>query len=257
MVVRAERVALVTLAAALLLATSAVASVSPVIFQINASNVNGSTSFSVSSANLVPDPATGGQKWILPAAQVLQSGPTNIIGTLNSATLRVVDNVLNTPRVLLNFEVLGGDLNATFTVTSAQVSFPTLPASQTTARFTCGTTLTDYNDGVAAVLQGLGAPVGPGIFTADYNGFVPGGVQFANLITGLTTTGGGTVTANDKKPATGFQALGVNLTDISTMSAFTLTAADLMSGQSNFFVTPEPASVGLLLTALCLVRRSR
>lgn len=239
-----------------LLATGvALASVSPVIFRIEATNGINSDFYEVTSDQLVPDPVTGGQKWVL--AGPYELGPvSDLIATLNSATLTLVDDPLNTPRLLMNFEVLCGETDATFLVESALVSFPTLPANESRARATAGFTLTDYNDGIPAALEGMDPANGLGIFTAQYNGFVPDGVEFANLVAGLYTDSGGTVTANQKKPPTGFEYLGVGVYDISTMNAFTLTANDLMSGQTSFFVMPEPLSA-LLLAALGLCARRR
>jgi len=230
-------------------ASAAVAGVSPVIFRIEASNANGSTFYEVTSAALVPDPGTGGQTWSLGAPVTLMSG-SNIIATLNMANVRLVDINTNIPRVIVNFDIANGDLDASFVVKSAVVDFATIPAFLSVGRATAGFTLTDFNDGVPASLQGPGG--GAGIFTGFYNG----STVFANLIAGLSVNNGGTVTGTGKEPAVGTWAdIPVAVSDISLRNDFTLTAKDLMSAQTQILVTPEPAALALIACGLLLARR--
>lgn len=241
------------LLAGLVLATAsvAVAGVSPVIFRIEASNANGSTFFEVTSASLVPDPGTGGQTWSLGGPVTLADGP-NVIATLNNANVRLVDVNTNIPRVIVNFDIAGGDLNANFVVKSAVVDFLTIPAFLSVGRATAGFTLTDFNDGVPASLQGPGG--GAGIFTAYYNG----ATVFANLIAGLAVNNGGTVTATGKEPAIGTWAdIPVAVSDISLRNEFSLTALDLMSAQTQILVMPEPATFALIAAGALLAIRRR
>lgn len=239
------------LVAGFVLATvsAAVAGVSPVIFRIDASNANGSAFYEVTSASLVPDPGTGGQRWALGGPVALMSGP-HVIATLNMANVRLVDVHTNIPRVIVNFELANGDLNATFSVKSAVVDFITIPAHLSEGRATAGFTLTDFNDGVPASLQGPGG--GAGIFTAFYNG----STVFANLIAGLSVNNGGTVTGTGKVPAVGtWQDIPVAVNDISLRNDFTLTAKDFVSAQTQILVTPEPAALALVACGLLLARR--
>jgi len=230
-------------------ATAAVAGVSPVIFRIQATNANGTATFSVPATALVPDPGTGGQRWALGGPVTLASG-SNVIATLNMANVRLVDNRLNIPRVIVNFEIANGDLDATFAVESAVVDFLPIPAALSEGRATAGFTLTDFNDGVPASLQGPGG--GAGIFTGFYNG----STVFANLIAGLSVNNGGTVTGTGKVPAVGtWQDIPVAVTDISLRNDFTLTARDSMSAQTQILVTPEPAALALVACGLLLARR--
>jgi hypothetical protein len=233
--------------------SGAYGNVSGFIIDITASNSSGTDSFSVPLGDLVSDPDGG--HWALPLGGHVLSTPGNVIATLNAATLRYVDNPLNIPRILMSFEIVAGNLNTTIGVKSPLVSFPTLPASSSQGRATAGFTLSDYSDGVPASLEGLS---GFGMFTADYNGFVPGGTQFANLVPGpLTATDGGTAVANGVLPPVGtWQTIGVGVNDISLMEAFTLTGKDLMSTTNSFLVMPEPTALALLaLGALALRRR--
>jgi len=242
----------------LLLATSmAAAGVSPVIFRIEASNALGTDTWTVSSADLVPDPGTGGQMWTLAGAHYLKSSLTNTIATLNAATLAVTDDPLNYPGIMLNFQIRAGSLDTVIHITSAMVSFGTLPASETAALCNAGFTLTDFDDNVPAQLASMNPGAGLGIYTAQYNGMVPTGTTFANLAALYATDHGGTATASYTYPAGGgFQPLGVPLSNISVACDFTLTAKDLMSGDTTYYVMPEPAALLLLgLLAGLRVRR--
>ncbi len=255
-----SRTARLVLAGLLLtVASPALADISPVIFHIEASNEFGSVVFEVMSDELVPDPATGGQKWTLDMAQELSLGPApeDLIATLENASLTVVDDTFNYPRIIMNFQLQAGLSDAEFLVESPLVSFSTLGEADSAGRATAGFSLSDFSDGIPAMLQGLDPGSGLGIFTAQYNGFVPTGTQFANLIAELGADSGGTISASDSFPASGFAAIGENVDDISVMYGFTLTANDLMSGQNTFVVFPEPAGIALILLAVAGIRRRR
>jgi hypothetical protein len=238
--------------ALLVLTPVAQAGISNVIFRVEASNTAGSNAvYEVDSSQLVPDPTTGGQKWTLPAGGVELWDGTDLIAKINTATLKVVDDATNFPRILLNFEILAGTSDATFLTQSPVVSFTPVSSVLAAGKANAGFTLTDQNDGIPAVLNGLG---GAGIYTAQYNGPLPsGGTVFANLVPGLTATGGATTAASDALPATGFLPIGEAVYDISLTNDFTLTANDLMSGQVAFFLTPEPTAISLLTLGLLTV----
>lgn len=238
----------------LLAASTAGAGISPVIFRIDVSNAGGSAYYEATSGDLVPDPGIGGYRWVLPAYQDLDSGG-NLIAVLNAATLRVVDNPAGFPRVILNFDLLAGAQDLDVTVKSALVSFSPLPAALAAGRASVGFTLTDYVDGVPAQIAG---PGGMGMFTAQYNGFVPGGTTFANLIPLVTAGVGSSTSVNDAVPPASFALIGQAVSDISVMYEFSMTAMDLMSGQSTYVVTPEPAGLALFgMAGLALALRRR
>jgi hypothetical protein len=181
-----------------------------------------------------------------------------LVATLNYATLTVVDT-WSYPRIIMNYEILAGESNGTFMVKSPLVSFPTIPGVVSKGRATVGYTLSDFSDGIPAKLEGLDPGAGLGIFTAQYNGFVPNGTEFANLIEQLATDNGGTLTATAAQPPVGtWLNIGVDVYDSSVSHGFTLTANDLMSGTNTFVVTPEPAAFGLMalgVVGLSLRRR--
>jgi hypothetical protein len=252
---------LLGLAAVALLATgTAAGSISNIIFQVAASNANGSSaSYSVTASDLVPDPSTGGVKWTMPAGGVELWDGSDLIAKINAATLKIVDDYQNAPRLIMNFEVLAGLSDVTMLIDSALVSFQPISGALSAGRATAGYTLTDFNDGIPAVLQGLDPANQLGMFTAQYNGPLPnGGTEFANLVAGMSVDSGGTVTGSEVFPPVGvWEPIGEDVMDISFFNGFTLTANDLMSGQTSFVVIPEPAGV-LVWAAFCalsIVRR--
>lgn len=239
---------------------TAQASYSPVVFRIEVSNALGSDSFEVSSADLVPD--TVGKKWILPMGEELSSGGgSNVIANLLSATLRVHDaNTLQSgPFVIMNFQLRAGELNTTVHVQSALVSFAAIPAAEAEAKATAGYSLTDWNDGIPATLQSLNPTSGQGMYTARYNPTVQNpmnGVVFANLVNEVSIDAGGSGSVSDAQPPMGWAPVGAAVSAIGATHDFTLTARDLMTGQSTFAVKPEPGALaGLLLAVAGLARR--
>jgi hypothetical protein len=242
----------------MLAAPAAMADVSDTIFRIEATSTLGNAVLEVGSDQLVPDPATGGQRWELPAAYDLW-GTTELIARLEQATVRIVDDPTNVPRILVNFTIIAGAADAEFLVNSPVVSFAPLPAALSAGNATAGFTLTDYNDGVLAELSGMDPDNALGIFTAQYNGY-PAGTVFANLVPYLSVGDGGTDSASDAVPPVGtWQPIGVDVTDIAFDNAFTLTALDSMSGQTSFLVIPEPVGSLALLAAggIAMLRRRR
>lgn len=176
-----------------------------------------------------------------------------LVGTLNpdgasgSGSVYVVD-----PQVNLNFSVQAGAADTQFTISSALLTFPTIDTPE--ARASAAFTVSDLN-GNGVTLTGAG-PNGGG-YVAQYNGLVPGGTTFAELIPNVATaTPFGTMTESDHEPAVGYTALGEPVSDMSVQVAFDLTAHDIASGTTTFVIVPEPG--GLLMVAvgfLAVLRR--
>lgn len=151
------------------------------------------------------------------------------------------------PQVTLDFAMQAGSAGTTtFTAKSALLSFDPITNPQSIA--SVGMQVSDF-DGGGAVLEA----VGDGAFLAQYNGFVPGGSTFAELIDRIEAGWFDTEHAN---ASLGWEAIPAQVSNISTMIEFTLTANDLASGTSSFTVVPEPATgLLLVLVGLTLVRR--
>lgn len=213
---------------------------SQVIFDITASSDSGEASWQASATKLSPADG-GGFEWTLESPVDLMDGE-NMIAQLNSARIFVNQD----PQVNLIFAASAGSSDTVFTITSALVSFPTINPAQ--ARASAGVTLTDTGNG--GTLTGMFA--NGGIYQAFFNGGAAGaGTSFAELLTNqLSASGGGSDSDSDRFPATGLAATTPSAVfDMSSEFNFTLTANDLASGTSTFFLIPTPGGAALALVA--------
>ena len=181
------------LVAVLLLITgsTALADISNIIFQIEATNSTGTDTLTIYDDELVYDPGQGTYSWALSGMQDLQTSPADIIGTLQSATLAISDRSWNYPRIYMNLAFQAGELDVTeVRVRSPLVSFFTLPTGTSTGRATTSFSLTNTVDpshpGALAELEGLGGN-GHGMHSAWYNSAAeppnsPDGTEWAHLV---------------------------------------------------------------------------
>ena len=218
-----------------------------VVFEITAEAGPLSVTVPILSEWFTYDQATQSWSWELPEAMDFVSGGT-LLGTLNEfgATL------MQDPSLNLNFAVQAGPNPITFSIASALLSFPTIPEELAEGQASAAFSLTDNNlDG--ATLTGLGP--GGGAYLAQYNGYVPGGTTFAEGIFSMYAPFG-TVTAEFNQPPSGYLPIGVDVSDMSALISFELTASDQASGTSTYTIIPEPGAIGLLvLGGLALLRR--
>lgn len=154
------------------------------------------------------------------------------------------------PQVNVNFAVIAGQEDAEFTITSGLVTFA--PIFNPDGQVNVGINLTDRrNDG--AYLNSI--PPATGKSFSWVNG-LPGDVgatMFQELFPQNLTTGpGGSV--SDTDDTGGFVPIGYPVSSMSGQISFKLKAFDLSTGSSTFIITPEPATV-LMLLGLVLLRR--
>ena len=236
---------------------AAAGDISNTIFRIEATNDLGTGFQDFFASDLSYVPATNSWNWVAPAQTQITQGAT-VLATLESATLRFVkDPQASQPYYIdLSFAVqAGGGVSPThFRILTGQISFPSLPVGVVAGRSTAAFNITDSgNDG--ATLDGFGAP-GTGAYTAQYNGAVPGGTTFANLVSHVQAVPGGSGSDGQQVPPAGYAAIGVPVQDMSLMLDFTLTSADIGGGTESYRILPEPAAVSLLgLLALAFRRR--
>jgi len=240
-------------AGVLVLGSAAFASLSDPFIFIRATNASGSGTFMVPLGDVTPLPPGGGL-YSLPAPVDIMSGP-NVIGTitqLNSAARPLAGTQPDT--LTLSFTFFAGSSATRFEVFSTLFTFE--PIIDEAGRATAAITVTDSdNDGVMSI-----GNIGNGAhYTSHYNGQVPGGTTFADLLIGPVSAGnGGTNTASDRSPATGFTPLGGNADSMSAGWDFTLTSGDQVGVTSSFFIVPAPGAFALLgLAGFAMSRRSR
>jgi hypothetical protein len=182
------------------------------------------------------------------------------IGRLEEAKVVIIGD----PVVSLSFLVSSGGVPTDFTITSANLSFTSIPSAS--GRASAAVTVTDIG-GNGASLTGLN--VDGQAYEAFYNdpGFVPAtGTTFSTLVSSVSTaTPFASVTDGEDFPvAPGFSltneagALLGAVSSISSQFHFSIGAIDLASGDSVFTIVPEPAALLTMLLgvgALALLRR--
>jgi hypothetical protein len=226
--------------------------ISEVVYTIAASNADGAGSYTVGLDkgrwyyDLEKDGV--GFVWSLPAAVDIKAPNGVVIATLSQGAFFVDAD----PQVNLSFAVQAGGSTTSFTISSALLSFPSIPNAQGMA--SAAISISDFNHNAAA-LNGLG-PDGM-TYIAQYNGQVPAGTPFTQQIPQIQAPINGSGTADVTVPAVGHTPIAGAVSDMSSEVTFTLTARDLASGTSNYEIIPipEPSSLLLAVAALLLVRR--
>jgi len=233
----------------LMAGSAAMADISPIVFRLEATNASGSGVLEIPFESMVYVPDQNMYTWVQSTPVYLTDGG-QLIATLNNANLAISAD----PAIGMGFAVQAGTSDTTFVITSALLSFPQIPANLTEGRASAGFTVTDLT-GNGAQMLGLGSP-GTGMYRADYNGFVPGGTKFCDLVYSVVAGPGGSGGGSQNYPPSGYVDIPVGVYDMSVQIAFTLTANDLGSGTSYYQIIPEPMTAGLLLIgAMALARR--
>ncbi len=237
---------------------------SNVIFSIEATNDTGTGSYEVTADQLTYSPGTNQWTWSSSGQVELKNEFDEVVALLSGATVKYIKDPIPAKAYYIDvgFAVYAGMTDTDFTIKSALLSFPTLDASLLIppaggGRSTASYGVTDQ-DGNGVTLLGIG-PNGSGAYTAQYNGFVPGGTTFANLVNMVQAGPGGSGNGSQTFPGgAGYAQINANVYDMSIQSAFTLTANDLASGTTSFRILPEPsAGLGLAALALLVVGRRR
>ena len=249
---------LVASAALFLAASGASASVSEVCFAVRATALVGgieqSALFTVASSEMYYDEVSQTYGWDLQSPFELRSTQGTVLGTLQGGMVRAIED----PVVSVNFSVQSGAIQTSFQVVSTLLGFATLNSAQGLAT---GTLVADDRNGDGVTVAPLGVFPGNSIYVAKYNN---SGLPFQDLdgttFAGLFTTGpySNPVGFNLADGTGPFQAIPGTVSNIQGGFSFSLSAGDIASGTSTFFVTPAPGAAGLLgLAALVATRRRR
>jgi hypothetical protein len=227
-------------------ASVATADVSEFMFTVSAESSLGKASWSIQFPTDLKD--WDKYDWDL-GTQIPLKDPTSgaLIATLNKASVGLVAD----PAIGLGFNVTSGPAATSFTVTSALLSFPAI--SPAVGRASAQVGVTDSGaDG--ATLKGehtTGAA-----YRAQYNGFVPGGSDFANLIRSVTAGPGGVAGGSEEQPpGGGYMPIVGAVSNMSAQWKFNLSGDDTANGSSIYEIIPEPGTLTLLLVGLPLLRR--
>jgi hypothetical protein len=196
---------------------------------------------------------SGNLTWTLPAPLTLADGAVTL-GTVKN--MQVTFNA--DPQVDLNFAIVNGSTSTImFDITTATILFDPVPNA--TAAATASVTLS----------QGAGSPAGASIgglfpngkvYQARYstNAFVNTGTVFGSLAPSMSFSSGLGMSETEMLPAAGEVSLGTTAYMMESEFRFTLSRGDQASATSAFLITPEPASVLLLvLGGLVVTRRGR
>jgi hypothetical protein len=230
---------------------------------LNAKTATSSAWFFLTLDDGFYDPEAGTFTWELDKEIVL-TDPFNPQTTV--ATIMPTSNVYyalggpvdgagpGTPTVNLNFAVMAGAVQTEFTISSALLSFNT-PISPAEGRASAAISVTDVLGNGANL---TGAASNGGSYIAQYNGLVPTGTTFAELIPGLSAPGfGSNAVAQDFPGGGAFAPIGAAVSNMSSQFHFTLSAFDQASGTSTFEIVPAPATLALLGIGALLGRRRR
>lgn len=219
---------------------------------IEAVNDAGAGQYVVTPAEQSYDADTGTWEWGLSdPLEIWDPSSQSLIATMESGTF-LFDGE---GQVNLSFSVTAGDTDTMFQIISSMLPVDP-PMSPAEGYASAAFTVTDF-DGDGATLTGNAGADGNKSYLAHYNGFVPDGTAFAELIQAVAATPWSTADLFENHPPAGYAPIAEPVADMSAMVSFVLTADDLASGTTNFVIIPEAGALGLLLLGAIGLRRRR
>lgn len=166
--------------------------------------------------------------------EMRDSSSGNLIATLNPTGGGCGVQYVEDPVIGMTFSVQAGAAPTTFSISSAVLFFPAIPAPE--GRASAAYTVTDFN-GDGATLVPFSAPMS---YHAIYNGPTP----FADLVGPFGAGAFSSSSLSDALPAgPGFLPIGVAVSDMQVTLDFTLSPFDLASGTTIYVMQPRPVPV--------------
>jgi hypothetical protein len=224
---------------ATLAGTSASAEILGPIITVTATSGGRTASYAVPFQTANYNETAGTYDWHLNGTVNLLDSNGSLVATIGQLSAHYV----NDPIISLGFLVTAGAADTSFQITSALLGFAPINPAIASASAQIGAT--DQNGNGVTVTGGYAA--GSRSYIAHYNGFVPGGTNYATLVPNQATGAFQTTVASDgQPPGGGFLPIGGPIVSMSTQFDFTLSARDSAGGTSVFVVVPEPSAMALL-----------
>ncbi len=233
----------------------AAAALPETVFTLRARNAGGEGILRVTAGECIWDPVLLKLEWVLAQPRVVTNPLTNdAIATLQTAKVQFYYG--STPRIQLDFMVEAGATTTAFILEPGALRLP-LPSGTVTdptgeplelaeARAAVSLSVTDKNSN-GAELRAVGPP-GTGIYQCRFNGVAPEGYLFSTMLYQILCGPGGSAKVSQYDPPIGYRRLDIPAYDMSTYTAFTLTAGDVAQASTSLRlryvqvpVSPQPA----------------
>ncbi len=238
---RTSKASLLAIGAAAFAAAAAQADISDPGLTIEASNASGSGVYQVFLSNGQWKDNGTTWTWTSPTEGYdIFDDNFNVVAHVNYMHCTMI----NDPQVTVNFDVSAMSVTTHFAITTGLLTFPSGIASGAMGRATAGVAITD-NDGDGATLTG---GFGGSGYRANYNGTIPTGTVFSDLLPGplVAAPFDSNGISGDSAGYPAYIPIGGAVNSMQAKFNFDLSANDSAAGTSFYEIIPAPGSVVLL-----------